>query len=382
MIEKKIPCLPQKPDCCGCSACEQSCQHQSIRMQADDEGFLYPVLDTERCVGCGMCERACPSLNPYEERLPKKTFAGMNPSEDIRMQSSSGGIFTLLAEHVIDCGGVVFGARFDEQWNVVHASARQKEDLRFFRGSKYVQSRIGSTFDETKKLLKNGIFVMFVGTPCQIAGLNHFLGRDYEQLLTIDFICHGVPSPSVWQWYIEQQAKSLSRRYWFDRLRYCRHPKAIYQNIEFRNKRKGWKQYYVVFKTRSHVAGEIETFHRDHPYMMAFLSDLDLRPSCHQCAAKRGKSHSDITIADFWNVHRVIDGFDDDKGTSLVMVNTEKGQKAFSSLACRSQEVDFNQAIQYNPAWNTPFGANSRRDYFFQHYKTQLNDIVFETKQN
>ena len=378
----KLPQLPEKRDCCGCSACEQACQHHGLAMCADEEGFLYPVLNATTCVGCGQCEKACPVLAPYECRLPQKAFASINLRDDIRMQSSSGGVFTLLAERIIDQGGVVFGARFDSQWNVVHAVARSKEDLRHFRGSKYVQSRIGDCYAEARQLLKQNVPVMFVGTPCQIAGLKHFLGRDSDQLLSVDFICHGVPSPGVWQWYVEQQARSMTRRHWKDRLRYFRKPLTILSNIEFRNKTDGWKRYRTVFESNGYKQERVSVFYQDNPYMRAFLGDFDLRPSCHRCQAKQGRSHSDITIADFWNVHRVVDGFDDDRGTSLVLVNTEKGQQAYEGLACRSQEVDFNDAIQYNPSWSTPYGENSRRDYFFQHYKTKLNDIVFETTQN
>lgn len=372
------PSFPEKKDCCGCSACEQTCPRKCLTMQVDNEGFLYPVLDKTCCVGCLQCEKACPVLCPYEGKEPQKTFAAINLQHDIRMKSSSGGIFSLLAERTIDDGGVVFGARFDEHWRVIHSSTRCKKELSYFRGSKYVQSYIGDCYVEAKSLLDQNVPVMFVGTPCQIAGLNHYLKRSYNQLMTVDFICHGVPSPAVWQWYIEQQACTLVRHRWIDRLRYCHKPVSIYKNIEFRNKENGWKQYHIVFETKCGNQEKISVFHQDSPYMRAFLGNFDLRPSCYHCVAKQGRSHSDITIADFWNVHRVIDGFDDDRGTSLVLINSFKGQQAFNSLGCRSQEVNFKEAIQYNRAWCISYPENSRRSYFFQHYKAKLKDIVFE----
>ena len=198
--------IKEKKDCCGCEACVQRCPQQCIAVREDSEGFLYPVVDEGRCTDCGLCERVCPGLQPGEPREPLKVYAAKNPDEKVRIQSSSGGIFSLLAEQVIRAGGVVFGARFDGRWEVVHDYTEAMEGLEAFRGSKYVQSRTGETYRLAETFLRAGRKVLFCGTPCQIAGLKLFLRKEYENLLTVDFICHGVPSPGIWRKYLQEIA--------------------------------------------------------------------------------------------------------------------------------------------------------------------------------
>ena len=368
--------LPKGSACCGCAACQQRCPRECIAMLADGEGFLYPSLDVDKCVGCGLCEKSCPSLTPNEERNPEATYAVINLDDNIRLKSSSGGVFTLLAEACITNGGVVFAARFDDSWKVVHDKVDNLDYLKFFRGSKYSQSCIGDSYKLTRSLLDEGRSVMFVGTPCQIAGINRYLDKPSERLLTVDFVCHGVPSPAVWNWYVKQQSYRMTHDSWLQRLRYWLHPVSPIRQIEFRNKEAGWKQYKTFIQSKDMARLDLNQFHFENAYMRAFLTDLDLRPSCHECRFKSGRSHSDMTIADFWNVHKVVDGFDDDKGTSLVMVNTRKGAEAFKKLSCRYQQVDFHEAIQYNPAWSKAFPANSRRAEFFRDYQKRFNDFI------
>lgn len=193
-----------KSKCCGCNACVQRCPKQCIAMQVDEEGFLYPVVDQSVCIDCGLCEKVCPVINLNEPRQPLQVLAAKNRNEEQRLRSSSGGIFILLAEHIIKQGGVVFGARFDKNWEVEHAYAETLEELEPLMRSKYVQSRIGNTYKEAEQFLKQGRQVLFVGTPCLIAGLKKFLRKEYENLLAVDFICHGVPSPGVWRRYLEE----------------------------------------------------------------------------------------------------------------------------------------------------------------------------------
>lgn len=375
---KTDPILPSKDECYGCTSCEQICPRQCISMVSDEEGFLYPRVDIEECIGCKLCEKACPSLAALEDRYPIKAYAAICTEEDIRSQSSSGGVFTLLAESVINQGGVVFGARFDESWQVVHAKAERVEDLSFFRGSKYVQSKMGNCYAEARECLKKGRNVMFVGTPCQIAGLHHFLGKPYEKLLTVDFICHGVPSPAVWRWYIDRKSSEIARKSLKGMFYYWRNRSNFVSDVEFREKTYGWKQFSMVIKTKGKTYSER---HFNDPYMKAFLDNYSLRLSCYSCKMKYGRSHSDITIADFWNVHRVTEHFDDDGGTSLVLANSSKGLKLFQQMRCNSKEVDFNDAIQYNRAWSIPYEKNDKREYFFQHYKKQLDAIVSPANQ-
>ena len=362
--------------CCGCSACEQICPRGCITMQENSEGFLYPNVDETRCIDCGLCEKACPDRFPYAKRKPLKTLAAINRQEITRLKSSSGGIFSLLAENCIAHGGTVFGARFTPTWCVEHKGTNVSEDIPHYRGSKYVQSKIGHCFTEVKELLEKNKRVMFVGTPCQVAGLHHYLGKSFEDLLTVDFICHGVSSPAVWKWYINDVAKSLVGKSWLNRIIYAKDPLRAVRNVEFRNKEYGWKQFHTVIDVGYIQKNRFSVIHYENPYMRSFLTNLNLRLSCYQCSSKAGRSHSDITLADFWNVHKVVDGYDDDKGTSLILINTEKGAKAFSEIGCKNQEVDFEDAIQYNQAWHTPFAEPERRKEFFQKYTTHFKDFI------
>ena len=196
--------IRQNSDCCGCNACTQSCPLKCISLREDREGFLYPEADLERCCNCRLCNKVCPVINRRETGNPLSVYAVKNRDEEIRRQSSSGGIFTLLAEKILDENGVVFGARFDENWDVKHDYVETREGLALFRGSKYVQSRIGDSYLQAQQFLKKGRKVLFSGTPCQIAGLKLFLGKEYDNLLAVDFVCHGVPSPLVWRMYLSQ----------------------------------------------------------------------------------------------------------------------------------------------------------------------------------
>lgn len=198
-----------KKDCCGCSSCVQRCPKQCITLKEDNEGFLYPIVNKEICISCGLCEKVCPVLSQGEPRKPLKVYAAKNQDEEIRRQSSSGGVFTLLAEQVIREGGVVFGAIFDENWEVKHDFAETIEGLAPFRGSKYVQSRIDDNYKKAERFLNQGRKVLFSGTPCQIAGLKRFLRNEYDNLLTVDFVCHGVPSPGVWRQYLKETVARL-----------------------------------------------------------------------------------------------------------------------------------------------------------------------------
>lgn len=362
--------------CCGCSACEQTCPQHCISMQADAEGFLYPSVDGAKCIDCGLCKKVCPALTPYPEQQPSSAYAVVNKDVDIRLRSSSGGVFSLLAEKCLSQGGTIYGACFSPAWKVVHKGTNRIEDVPKYRGSKYVQSEIGHCYMEVKELLERNKTVMFVGTPCQIAGLHHFLGKTDDNLLTVDFICHGVPSPAIWNWYINDFANKTIHKNWLSRLLYRKNPLKVIRNVQFRYKENGWKQYSILIETCCLRGKKYQEIYFKNPYMRAFLTNLCLRPSCHNCLNKEGKSHSDLTIADFWNVHKVVDGFDDDKGTSLVLINTKKGEDIFNSLECRRKEVKFLDAIQYNPSWSKSYEENERRTEFMDNYSTRFADFI------
>lgn len=340
--------IKSKYDCCGCGACAQRCPHNAIELIQDNEGFLYPQIDESICIDCGLCERVCPIINQELPSEPIKTFAAKNNDENIRQLSSSGGIFTLLATKVINNGGVVYGAIFNAKWEVEHDYTDTIEGIAKFRGSKYVQSKINNNYILAEEYLKDGKQVLFSGTPCQIAGLKRFLRKEYENLICVDIICHGVPSPFIWQKYLEQyNSTELS-------------------SISFRDKTNSWKRYEVVIRQ-----GEKTLIREDigkNIYMKLFLSDLCLRPSCSNCSSKSGKSKSDITIADFWGIQHIHPDFDDDNGCNLVLINSEKGLNLFNKLECDKIVTDFNTAIKYNPSYFKSVTEPKYRKYFFDNF--------------
>lgn len=343
--------IPNKTLCSGCSACAMRCPKHCITMQPDSEGFLYPSINETDCIGCRLCERICHELHPYEERKPLNVYAAFNKDEGIRMNSSSGGIFYLLAEKTISEGGVVFGARFDNEWQVELGYSETMEDVIPFMGSKYVQARTGAIYKEAEAFLKQGRKVLFSASPCQIAGLLHYLRKEYENLTTIDFVCHGAPSPKVWQRYLDEVATSGK--------------KAI-NDIKFRNKSDGWKRFnFILSYEAENNSYSLCSCHQQNHYMRAFLSNLILRPSCHNCQAKQGRSHSDITIADFWGINNEMPEMDDDKGTSLVLVNTERGCQALDWSKVTSKESSIEAASKYNAGLSSLTQPHPRRSEFF-----------------
>lgn len=342
--------ITQKEHCCGCSACVHICPKHSISFQEDKEGFLYPKVDLETCIDCGLCEKVCPIINQDSEREPQKVFAAKNNDETIRLKSSSGGVFTLLAEKIIEDGGVVFGARFNENWEVVHDYTDTIEGLEQFRGSKYVQSTVGESFKQAEMFLKAGRKVMFTGTPCHIAGLKKFLRKDYKNLLAVDFVCHGVPSPLVWRMYLKEEIN-----------RYGKEITAV-EDINFRDKNTGWKTYSLSIKLADNIiASSVFT---DNNYMRAFLSNLSLRPSCYSCPAKSGKSGADITIGDFWGIENVLPELDDDIGMSvLVNYNEIKCPSIISELYLHA--VSYPEILVSNPCLEKSVNKPVNRDFFF-----------------
>ena len=196
--------ITDKHNCSGCTACVQCCPQQCISLYEDEEGFLYPNVDKSACINCSACEKVCPVINQGEARLPQRAYAAVNPDDCVRLKSSSGGVFSMLAEKVIDKRGVVFGVRFNDQWEVIHDYVETKEKINIFCGSKYVQSRIGESFIQVKRFLEQDRIVLFSGTPCQVAGLKLLLHKSYDNLYTVDVVCHGVPSPKLWREYLSK----------------------------------------------------------------------------------------------------------------------------------------------------------------------------------
>ncbi len=367
--------INKKEDCCGCSACAQRCPKQCITMQADEEGFLYPLVDSEICIDCGLCEKVCPVINQNEPCKPLNLYAAINRNEEVRLTSSSGGIFTILAEGIIEKGGVVFGVKFNEMWMPVFDYTETKEGIIPFRGSKYVQATVGNAYKQAEEFLKTGREVLFSGTPCQIAGLKNFLRKEYDNLLTVDIICHGVPSPKVWSKYLDEICSKLLMHNPDEknsvRSAFGGDKRTCIETISFRSKLSGWKKYSFLLKLNfSTYDGKntvvfSEEFGKN-DYMRAFLSDMILRPSCYVCPAKAGKSHSDITIADFWGINIINSEFDDDKGCDAVLINTNKGKKDFPFEYCITTQYNIQDIIKYNPAYYSNCKPHPNRNKYFK----------------
>ena len=345
-------------------------------MKEDAEGFLYPQTDVLSCIDCGLCEKTCPMLSDTGRENPLDVLASINQDTDIRDGSSSGGVFTALAVKVIADGGVVAGAAFDGRCEVHHEFVSSVAELGRLRGSKYVQSRAENTFRQTAQYLKEGRPVLFSGTPCQIKALRLFLGREYPLLYTVETVCHGVPGPGVWRAYLSDVlGKSMAS---------VRHQSSVLTldgglKVCFRDKSSGWKDYHVVIGSSG---GEniLDERHAKNRYMRLFLSDIALRPSCYACRAKNGRSGSDISIADYWGADRLMPEFYDDKGTSLVIINSEKGKRLFLSAASSAPGIRYagtslDEARKFNAGFSENVRVPYMRPYFFRGFARGKNDL-------
>lgn len=350
--------IKHQEDCCGCEACVQICPANCISFTADKEGFYYPSADNKLCIHCNLCEKVCPVLNQAANSLPKTVYATQHPNKEVRKISSSGGIFTLIASIIIKEGGVVFGARFDKNWNVIHDFTETIEGLQAFQGSKYVQSRIGNSYQLAEQYLKKGRKVMFTGTSCQIAGLKKFLRKEYNNLLAVDIICHGVPSPLVWQKFLT------------DCLNHHKTTRKSLMTFTFRDKQSGWKKYQSTYTIQKEVGLDNHvTSHslkyEENSYMQAFLNNYTLRPICYQCPAKNGKSCSDITIGDFWGINQIAPELDDDKGCSLLIIHHKSTEDWIQNNLSLSNSFSLDDVVPYNPSLKNPAKAHINRTYFF-----------------
>ena len=351
--------------CSGCGACVQLCPKKAVSLCANFEGFLYPKIDGFLCVNCGLCEKNCPvnqGGNDAENFSEKNTFACMADDEKIREESSSGGMFSVFAEKIIENGGIVFGAEFDEDFSVKLGWTDSVEKLERFCGSKYLQARTENSFSECKKFLDDGLKVLFTGTPCQIAGLKAFLKTDYENLYTVDFICHGVPSAELWQKYVKyREKKSASRTV----------------KTAFRRKNDGWKLYSLSF-TFANDSEYRQPLTKD-KYLQIFLKDNALRESCYRCSFRGDNHKSDLTIADFWGIEALCPDFFDDRGTSLLIVQNEKGKEFFDSCKdrFRSRETDFFKAVSFNPAYFKSPARKDKRNFFYKDFENRGIDYLY-----
>ena len=342
--------LPSIEKCCGCGACYSACPNQAISMIPDEEGFLQPNINKDLCTSCGKCEQVCPVLHPGEPREPVAVYAAKAKDDELRRMSSSGGVFSLLARKILDEGGVVFGAAYEPPtFKVIHKGVFDEKGLDELRGSKYVQSEIGDTYKEAKEYLESGYKVLFSGCPCQIAGLKSFLGKDYDNLLLVDVICHAVPSPKVWQIFLEAQEKLVGERI---------------KKVQPRRKC-AWRSYEIEinFEDKNH-----KNFSRKFPiWYSIFFKELCCRNSCYQCLFRKFNSGSDISVGDFWGIEYVDSTIDDGKGVSVVVIKSKRGDEILTEVGKELwlKEVNIKQASRKNIAINKDEKISSRRQQFF-----------------
>ena len=358
--------IDDKTNCCGCTACKNICPTNAIEMKEDSEGFLYPYIDKEKCINCGMCKKVCPIINRKEKiKFNQKAFVVNNKDEKIRKESTSGGAFTAIAEYVLNRQGVVFGATFDEKFDVYHTYVYKREDLKKFRGSKYVQSNLKNTFQEVQEFLEKGKIVCFSGTPCQIEGLKNFLQKDYQNLITVDVMCHAVPSPLVWRKY----------------KKYIKEYKLKNENINeilFRDKSiYGYKYSTMTIKSNNYIYyNGVET----DPFLRAFFNDLSDRPACYKCAFKKQFHESDFTIWDCFIVEKFEKKMDDDKGTTRVLVNTKKGDEIFKKIEYQLdvKEIPTDKLIENVREMLFSVKMNSDRERFFNDIHQMPEKNIFD----
>lgn len=340
--------LEKKSDCSGCHACYNACPKNCISMDRDSEGFWYPIVNLDECVHCNMCQRVCPAVNENKTDNMPVAYIGFNNNSSVRKNSSSGGIFTAIADELLNKDATIYGAAFNDEYDVEHIGVDNADGLEKLRTSKYVQSKIGKTYKETKAKLDDGEYVFYTGTPCQIEGLKAYLGKDYEKLYTQDIVCHGVPSPNIWNEYVKYMSKGNDIK-----------------SISFRDKKFGW--HYFSMRITTDKSNYVKRLDQD-VFIRLFLDNIILRPSCYDCKFKKEVRISDFTIADCWRPAKVKSQLkDDDKGLSMMFVNSEKGKELFESLKTdlTYQEVDYNLAIASQSAATGSVKMPKNRQIFF-----------------
>lgn len=345
------------------------CPQKCIEMISDQEGFRQPVTDLSKCVDCHLCEKVCPLLQDLKDNTIITAFAAKNKDDSLRSSSSSGGIFSALAEAVLAEGGVVCAAKYDSDFSVIHDFARSSEELEHFRGAKYAQSKVEHCFSQIKKMLQEDVKVLFVGTPCQVAGLSAYLGKRHPNILMVDMICHGVPSPLVWQKYLDERKQSDAAN------------SSLY-SVNLRSKVSGWSRYsYSVemyYKDSSHYCVP----QGQDWFMRGFVSNLYLRNSCANCHFKGTERCSDLTLGDFWGIWELQPEFDDNRGTSLLWVNSYAGQCIWEQI---QKQFDFisvttDESVCYNPSAILSAVPHPKRSDFFE--KVNEMEPVIPTIQN
>ena len=348
---RDIPELCKSEACTGCTACASVCPKGCISMVADADGFLHPAVCAEHCIGCALCQSVCPVATPQKkDRHQPKAYAAYSKDEVVRIQSSSGGIFTEIARVALKKGGVVYGAAYNDQFDVLHICVENEDDLDKLRGAKYAQSNLQGIFPDVKAKLNAGRLVLFSGTPCQVAGLKSYLRKEYDNLLTVDFVCHSVPSPLAWREYVKYRSQQDNNG-------------CLPKTINLRAKETGWSryQYSNLFRYKNgknHIVKNGESL-----YMKLFVGGYINRESCTNCHFKGYSRISDMTLGDFWGIWEIAPELDDNKGTSVLLIQSRRGAELLTEIIEQSvlKEVTLEQASRENPAMITCSKSNKRR---------------------
>ena len=368
MVKKEVlmEIVEQKKECCGCHACYNTCPVQAIEMRSDEEGFLYPVILQDKCIQCNRCKNICPVLNKPANMPLQMAYGCYANKKEEQMSSSSGGLFSVLARKVLSENGLVCGAAYDKVQAVYHLIIDSEADLYRLKETKYVQSQIGDAFKTIKNKLEQEKIVLFSGTPCQVAGLRKYLGKEYENLLCIDLICHGVPSPEVWQRYKKEIANG----------------KEI-ERVSFRNKNQGISPITIDYYLSD--GNVIKESYADSVYMKGFIQNLYVRPSCFECKFKGTKRCSDLTLGDFWAVKEYYPDFDNGNGVSAVIVHSEKGRNWIEKIKSDVHilEVTTKEVACWNENLLVPAEMNQNRAEFFLQWNDQnLRELITTFVQN
>ena len=368
MSSKKNVSIIKKEKCCGCHACYNICPQSAINMFKDSEGFLYPSISVDKCINCGRCVQSCPGIKFPEINNFNRAYACYAKNKVEHLSSSSGGFFSVLARQILQENGEICGAAFDGV-KVKHIVTNNSMDLDKIKKTKYVQSTIGEAYSQVEKTLKKGKTILFSGTPCQVAGLKLFLGKDYDNLVCIDLICHGVPSPEVFARYLSEKGKNH---------------KII--AMSFRNKHPGERNRTLDYFLDN--GDKISETYEESLYIKGFIQNLYVRPSCFQCNYKGIKRCSDITIGDFLGIDEFYPEFSNYMGTSAVILHSEKGIEMFEKIKEHLEyiEVTSDEVGAWNPCIYRSVDKNTKREKFFEiwHYKTITETIteLQETNQN
>lgn len=363
--------LSPRKNCTGCAACRDVCSVGAVSMVADEEGFPYPVIDASKCVGCGRCRAVCPALAGLKPRTPQRSLAVRARDLELRTASSSGGVFSLLAERVLSSGGVVFGAVWTRDWNVVHAKAETLSELAAMRGSKYLQSNLEGVYAEVRAELAKGRRVMFTGTPCQVAALKRFLRGDDSGLLAVEIMCHAAVSPKAWHSYLRARGEE-----WKPGSGSGDVASGIV-GVTFRDKSAGWSKSAIRL---TFADGKVyRCGHHDDFYMCAYGAHLSTRPSCHACRMRGFRSGADVTMGDFWGVGDHHPELMDDRGVSAVFVHTTAGREAVEAIlgSCDFTETEPERVAVWNRILYLSAKAHSERHEFLCRVGDENFDRLF-----